>query len=121
MKVVIVYASQYLINLGGLEKLHPYDTRKYERIYNQLIRDRLLTPQDVCAPEPLDDSAILRVHTPEYLQSLENPDAVATYLEAPMMASTATVRSTWQTTGRGTTTAAPARSGSMATSAALAW
>ena len=81
MNVVIVYASQYLINLGGLEKLHPYDTRKYERIYNQLIRDRLLTPQDVCAPEPLDDSAI-----PEYLQSLENPDAVATYLEAPMMA-----------------------------------
>jgi histone deacetylase 11 len=85
MKVAVVYTSEYIINLGGLEKLHPYDTRKYQRIHQQLIRDGLLASRDVFAPEPLDDSAILRVHTPEFLNNLQNPQTIAAWFEAPAL------------------------------------
>jgi hypothetical protein len=38
-RVQIVYSPLYAIDLGGLEKLHPFDIRKYEKIYKQLQAD----------------------------------------------------------------------------------
>jgi len=86
MSLAVVYSDKYLIDLAGLEKLHPYDTQKYRRIYQQLIKDGLLNEKNVFAPRPLDDDAILRVHTPEFLVSLKSPRMVAAFLEAPLMA-----------------------------------
>ena len=81
-KVAIVYSTHYDINVLGLERLHPFDIRKYAKIYLQLQTDGHLRPDDVFVPEPLTEDQILLVHTDEFLSSLKDPHRVAQYLEA---------------------------------------
>lgn len=81
----VVYSPGYLISIGGLEKLHPFDIRKYEKIHNQLIEDGLLTDEQTFKPKPLSHEQLLLVHTPEYLESLKSRKKVAEYLEAGIL------------------------------------
>ena len=85
-KVAIVYSTNYDINVLGLERLHPFDIRKYARIYLQLQTDGYLRPEDVFVPEPLSEEQILLVHTDAFLDSLKDPQRVAQYLEAGFVA-----------------------------------
>ena len=85
-RVAIVYSAHYQINLGGLEKLHPFDIHKYARIYLKLNTDGLLRPEDVFVPEQVTREQILLVQTPEFLAGLKDPKTVARYLEAPVVA-----------------------------------
>ena len=82
MRVAVVYSQHYQISLAGLECLHPFDIHKYARIYKGLVEDGVFKPEDVYVPEPISESAILRVHTQEFLNSLKSPRTVATFLEA---------------------------------------
>jgi histone deacetylase 11 len=77
----IVYSDRYPIQLGGLERLHPFDTHKYRRIFDRLVRDGLVDPEKTHAPEPASDADLLRVHTRRYLESLEGAAGVAEALE----------------------------------------
>jgi hypothetical protein len=70
-RVQIVYSPLYAIDLGGLEKLHPFDIRKYEKIYKQLLLDRKISDQHALIPEPLTRDQLLLIHTEPYLQSLK--------------------------------------------------
>jgi len=81
-RIDFVYSDAYQIRLGGLEKLHEFDIRKYERICERLVAERLLSPDEVHVPAPISDADLLRVHTPGYLESLKNPAVVAKYLES---------------------------------------
>ncbi|MFC1676363.1 histone deacetylase [Planctomycetota bacterium] len=81
--LVIVYSANYNIKIFGLERLHPFDMCKYDRIYKQLVKDALLKPDDVYVPAPITEKEILRVHSQEFLDSLKDSRTVATYLEAP--------------------------------------
>lgn len=81
-KVAIVYSTNYDINVAGLERLHPFDIRKYAKIYLQLQTDGYLRPDDVFVPESLSEEQILLVHTADFLRSLKDPQRVAQYLEA---------------------------------------
>ena len=83
--VSIVYSPGYLIDLGGLEKLHPFDIRKYEKIHNSLIADGLLSDEETLKPAPLTQEDLLLIHTPEYLEDLKARKKVAQYLEAPAL------------------------------------
>jgi len=85
-RVAIVYSKHYQINLGGPERLHPFDIRKYAKIYLKLNTEGLLRPGDVFVPETVSREDLLRVHTPEYLESLKDSRNVARYLEAPIIA-----------------------------------
>ena len=85
-RVAIVYSKHYQINLGGIERLHSFDIRKYAKIYLKLNTDGVLRPEDVFVPGPVSREDILRVHTPRFLASLEHPHMVARYLEAPTAA-----------------------------------
>lgn len=78
----IVYSDAYQIRLGGLEKLHSFDIRKYDRIYQRLVNEGLLSPDETHVPPPIDDADLLRIHTPAYLNDLRNPAVVAKYLES---------------------------------------
>jgi histone deacetylase 11 len=82
-RACIVYSEDYAINLGGLERLHPFDIHKYKRIYDALTDDGTLDPQQVVRPEPISEADILRVHTTQFLESLSDAQTVAEYLEAP--------------------------------------
>jgi len=85
-RVAIVYSKHYQMSLGGLEKLHSFDIRKYARIYLKLNTEGLLAPEDVFVPEAVSEEQILLVHTPEFLDSLKDSPTVAKYLEAPFAA-----------------------------------
>ena len=80
--VAIVYSKYYQIDLGGLEKLHPFDINKYAKIYLQMNMDGLIQPEDVYVPGEISKEDILLVHTEGYLQDLKNSKKVARYLEA---------------------------------------
>ncbi len=84
--VAVVYSKHYQINLGGPERMHPFDIRKYSKIYLKLNTDGLLRPADVFVPESVSRAELLRVHTPAYLESLKSSANVARYLEAPLVA-----------------------------------
>ena len=85
-RVALVYSNHYQVNMGGAERLHSFDIRKYAKIYLQLNTDGLIRPEDVFVPEPLDTEQILLVHTPELLKSLKDSVAIACYLEVPAAA-----------------------------------
>lgn len=84
-RVQLVYSPGYAIDLGGLEKLHPFDIRKYEKIYKQLLLDRKISDQHVLIPEPLTRDQLLLIHTESYLQSLKVRENLIRYLEAPAL------------------------------------
>lgn len=83
--VSVVYSPGYLIELGGLEKMHPFDIRKYEKIHKGLINDELLTDEQTLKPAPVTREELLLVHTAEYLEELGSRAKVAQYLEAPVL------------------------------------
>lgn len=85
--VPLVYSSTYNITAFGLEQLHPFDSRKYSRIHNWLIRQGLRRPCDFIAPRPCTQADLLRVHTPDYLRSLRNRTVLARILEVPLIRS----------------------------------
>ncbi|MCG8512375.1 MAG: histone deacetylase [Rhodospirillales bacterium] len=78
---VIVYDPAYDIDLGGLEQQHAFDIHKYRHIH-EALGDEV----PVMSPTPLTDEQILRVHTEDFLKSLDDPVKVAQYLEAPLLA-----------------------------------
>ena len=84
-KVALVYSDDYTIRLGGLEKLHPFDIRKYERIVKRLDTEGLVGADEYFAPAEVDDSTMMRVHSRDYLSTLDDGRAIATYLEAPVL------------------------------------
>ncbi len=84
-EVGVVYSPGYLINIGGLEKLHPFDIRKYQKIHDALVADGLLTRAQTRSPAELTREDLLLIHTPEYLDSLKSRASVAKYLEAPLL------------------------------------
>ena len=66
-RVAVVYSQRYGIRLGGLERLHPFDIHKYDRIYEKLRDEELLTKEDVYVPGPLSDVQIRTVQSAAFL------------------------------------------------------
>ena len=75
----------YLINLGGLERLHPFDIKKYKRIYDQLVADGLVTKDQTFQPSSLTVDELKLIHTDQYLEDLKVRKNVARYLEAGVL------------------------------------
>ena len=86
-KAAVVYSDDYLIDLGGLEDMHPFDIKKYSKIHKALIEDGLLTQEQTLKPEPLTDEQILLVQSERLLEGLKDQKTVAKWLEAEMLAS----------------------------------
>jgi histone deacetylase 11 len=83
--VPLVYSPVYTITACGLERLHPFDSRKYGRIRDGLIRQGLRQPGGFIAPRPCTRADLLRVHTPECLRSLRDRRVLACILEVPLV------------------------------------
>jgi histone deacetylase 11 len=80
-----VYARQYNIGFPGLERLHPFDSRKYGRAWDRLRQrygDRLRRFY-VRPGRPVNEAELLEVHTAAYLRRLREPAFVANVLELP--------------------------------------
>ena len=89
--VILVAVEQAA--LVGLRFLHPFDSYRARRVYVELRRElglgtsrsraRLVAPLG-----PVSDQELLLVHTPEYLDSLRDPQVLATAIEVMVLALT---------------------------------
>jgi histone deacetylase 11 len=84
-RVAVVYSKHYQINLGGLEKLHPFDINKYARIYLAMNTEGLIEPRDVYVPKPVTEEDIRLVHSQAFVDRLGDSEAVAGWLEFPAL------------------------------------
>ncbi len=85
--VKIVYSPAYDIRFYGIELVHPFDARKFSRAwrslkkrFGQALRQIHLKPN-----APLDDAALLKAHTAEYVEALKQSRTVARVLELPFL------------------------------------
>ncbi len=90
-KLPIFYSPEYTPSLFGLEKLHYFDNKKYEKIYNFLVRSGVISPEEISAPEYPDDDFLVRRnssekrHSREYLNALKaSANTVAEILVFPL-------------------------------------
>jgi histone deacetylase 11 len=83
--IPVVYSPKYNIAAFGLERLHPFDSRKYRRIHDWLVRQGLRKRPDFICPRPVSHHELLRVHTTEYLRSLRDRRVLARILEVPVI------------------------------------
>ena len=84
--IPIVYHPAYNITAFGLERLHPFDSRKYRRIHDALIARGLRRSTDFIRPRPASRNDLLKVHSAEYLRSLRQAAVLARVLEVPVVA-----------------------------------
>src|SRR4051794_32432829 len=83
--IPLIYHRSNNITAFGLERLHPFDGRKYRRIHDALIARGLRRPRDFVRPRPVRNQDLLQVHNPEYLRSLRSPKVLAGILEVPLV------------------------------------
>ncbi len=83
----IVYSKHYDIGFFGIERLHPFDSRKYSRAWGLLRREfgATLSKHWLAVDRPVSNEELLLVHSPEYLASLKNSLTVARAVEIPML------------------------------------
>ena len=83
--VEIVYSKNYLINLWGLERLHPFDIHKYKKIIDELAKNKILDREKIHEPKEISEDDILLVQTKGLIKSLDDRKAVLRYLEADIL------------------------------------
>jgi histone deacetylase 11 len=83
--IPIVYHSGYNITACGLERLHPFDSRKYRRIHDELVRQGLRRPGEFATPRHPSRQDISSIHDPQYLNSLWSGLTLAKILEVPIV------------------------------------
>ncbi|KAI6189036.1 Hist-deacetyl domain-containing protein [Aphelenchoides besseyi] len=85
-KLPIVYDSAYNIHFFGLEKMHPFDSKKWENVMNHLIVDGKLTKSQYIRPREVTHAELRVVHSASYLRSLNCSGVVARVVEIPFVA-----------------------------------
>jgi len=90
---LVAYSPGYRVSFFGLERLHPFDIAKYDRIAKHLRREGLLAWDDFAIPAPPTDAQLAAVHDPDYLASLRDPADLSRALEVavPSVFSAATI------------------------------
>lgn len=82
MKLPIIFHPKYDIGLFGLENAHPFDSKKYGKVFRFLQEKGILHDHNHHQPtEKASDDVLLRVHTKEYLDSLRQSSTVARIAE----------------------------------------
>lgn len=84
-KLPIVYHPRYNIGFWGLEKFHKFDSKKYGRVFDFLVSNKIITPDQVYEPSMISDEQLRLVHTQEYLNSLSDSATVALIAEMPLL------------------------------------
>ncbi len=62
-----IYSSRYLMDIGA----HVFPVRKYLMVHDRLLDEEVATEDDFYEPQPASEADLLLVHTPEYLQDLQ--------------------------------------------------
>uniref|UniRef100_A0AAR5QDL2 Histone deacetylase domain-containing protein n=1 Tax=Dendroctonus ponderosae TaxID=77166 RepID=A0AAR5QDL2_DENPD len=82
----IIYRKEYNVKFCGLEKLHPFDTKKYGHIFKILTDSGMISHKTVVVPNEAKNEHLLLVHKKKYLKSLKCSFKVAKIAEiAPLI------------------------------------
>lgn len=83
----LVYTRRYNIGFLGLERLHPFDSRKYGRAWRAIGREvrQLRDKAWVGVPRLVSIAELAAVHEPAYLHRLEYSRELARALELPFL------------------------------------
>lgn len=85
-KLPLIYSPYYNIKFLYLEKLHYFDSCKYERIVKFLVDDIKINNNDLITVSNIPYKSILEtVHTNDYLNSLNYSANIARILELPLV------------------------------------
>lgn len=76
---MFVYNPRYNVKLGGLEKIHPFDTCKYEKVASHLTS--IGVTSFVTPSEEITHEELLEIHTEKYLDSLNYSSKIASLCE----------------------------------------
>ncbi len=65
--VPVVHSPEYACDIG----IHVFPVEKYERVRRRLVEEQGIDPGAILVPDPPAREDLLRVHTPEYLDDLD--------------------------------------------------
>ena len=71
-KVPIVYSPYYNIEFLGLEEFHHFDSKKYGRVYDALIAEGIITPDNHLKAGQVSRELLELTHGKAYLESIQN-------------------------------------------------
>ncbi len=63
----VVYHPRYDLNLGA----HVFPSQKFRLLYELLLRDKIVAPENIVQPERASDDDLLRVHTQDWVTNLK--------------------------------------------------
>jgi histone deacetylase 11 len=77
-----IYHQYYNVRFAGLEKFHPFDSCKYEKIFKHLetLGAKFITPS-----EEVSTDTLLTIHTKKYLKKLTYSSEIARLCEMPFL------------------------------------
>lgn len=78
---VVVYSPGYRVSFFGIERLHPFDINKYDRIAAHLRSEGLVDPGGFQIPPEATFEQLAAAHAPHYLRSLADAQALSAALE----------------------------------------
>lgn len=83
----IIYTPKYDIGFLGIERLHPFDARKFSRAWKLLKQrfGRRLNPLHLSPTEPLSDAQLRSVHSDAHMSKLQSSSDIAAALELPVL------------------------------------
>lgn len=83
----IIYSPEYDIKFYGAEFLHPFDSRKYSKAWEQLKSryGNKLIGLTTAPGSPISDDDLHKVHTDVYIDLLKDKKIVASALEVPLI------------------------------------
>lgn len=79
--IPIIYSPDYNISILGIENFHPFDSKKYRKVYKGIIQGQKICRSQIYQPQIVTDAELLTVHTDEYLASLKKSKVIARIAE----------------------------------------
>ncbi len=86
MKLPIIFSPRYDIRVLGIEKLHPFDSEKYGKVHRYLVDTIGIDEEAFYAPGRASNEVLLKVHTSNYLDSLNKSVNISLISEVMMAA-----------------------------------
>jgi len=81
---LVVWSPGYRVSFFGVERLHPIDTYRADKVAAHLVDEGLLGMDDFAVPAPASDERLRRVHDADYLASLHDTPVLARAIEVPV-------------------------------------
>lgn len=79
--VPLIYSANYNITAFGVERLHPFDGRKFSKIHKALLKTGMRRKEDFIRPAIITTDQLLTIHTKRYLESLKDGHVIGKILE----------------------------------------